>query len=56
MKVGVNYGTLFTATIAIRNISPATIGVPWTMTWRFTSGQFIQGLFNSAWYQVGPPT
>jgi hypothetical protein len=54
MKVGINYGNQFTATVSFRNTSSTTIPVPWTMTWRFTSGQTILGLFNGTWYQVGP--
>jgi hypothetical protein len=54
IKVGVNYGTFFTASVNFKNISSATIAGPWAMTWQFTSGQVVQNLFNSNWYQVGP--
>jgi hypothetical protein len=53
IRIGVDYGTAFTATLTFRNISSTTIDIPWTITWRFTDGQFVQGLFNGTWYQVG---
>jgi hypothetical protein len=51
----IDYGGQFLAEVTIRNISAAPIGPAWTMTWRFTHGQVVQGMFNvSTWYMVGP--
>ncbi|GIH02184.1 hypothetical protein Rhe02_02510 [Rhizocola hellebori] len=54
VKVGVNYGNFFTATVNFKNISSVAIVAPWTMRWQFASGQTINSVFNSGWYQVGP--
>ncbi len=53
IRVGVTYGAVFTATVSLTNISAAPIAAPWRITWRFAQGQYIQGLFNANWYQVG---
>jgi hypothetical protein len=50
----VDYGTAFLAEVTFQNISPAPIGPQWTITWRFTNGQVMQGMFNvSTWNQRG---
>ena len=54
IKVGANYGSTFTASVNFKNISAATIAGPWTLTWQFSSSQYLLSLFNSNWYQVGP--
>ncbi|MBV1850051.1 cellulose binding domain-containing protein [Catellatospora tritici] len=54
MKVGNVYGSMFNATVGFKNISSAPITAPWSMSWKFTSGQTLQSVFNTYWYQVGP--
>ena len=54
LKLGISYGTTFTATLSFRNISPGPIAPPWTITWRYTQGQVVAGVFNAGWFQVGP--
>jgi Cellulose binding domain len=54
IKVNTNFGTGFLASVSFTNISPAPIAPPWTITWRFNQGQYIQNVFNASFYQVGP--
>ncbi|MEN3307138.1 MAG: pectate lyase [Micromonosporaceae bacterium] len=53
-KVGAEYGTMFTATVTFQNLTSTAIGPPWTITWQFTDGQVLQGMFNAyPWNQRG---
>jgi hypothetical protein len=54
IMVSSNWGYGFMAWVIIKNISPAPIAAPWTITWRFNQGQYIQNVFGATWYQVGP--
>ncbi len=49
-----DYGTAFLAEVQFQNLTSAPIGPQWTITWQFTSGQTMQGMFNvGSWYQRG---
>ena len=54
VKVSSDWGYGFLAWVTITNISPAPITAPWTITWRFNQGQYMQNVFGATWYQVGP--
>jgi len=54
LKLGINYGTTFTAMLSFRNISSVPIAPPWTITWRYNQGQVVMSVFNAGWFQVGP--
>jgi hypothetical protein len=54
LKLGVNYGTTFTATLSFRNVSSTPIAPPWTITWRYNQGQVVASVFNASFFQVGP--
>lgn len=53
-SIGVDYGTQFSATLALKNTSTATVAPPFTLSWRFTDGQHLLGLSNADFYEVGP--
>jgi hypothetical protein len=52
--IDVDYGTAFFAEVTVTNVGPAPISPPWTVTWRFTAGQVVQGISNAyPWNQRG---
>jgi hypothetical protein len=53
-SIGVDYGTQFSATLLLKNISSAAVAPPFTLSWRFQDGQHMLGLSNADWYEVGP--
>jgi hypothetical protein len=54
VKVSSNFGSGYLAWVNLTNISPVTITVPWTITWRFNQGQFMQSVFSASYSQIGP--
>lgn len=54
IKVNSNWGYGFLAWVTVTNTSSAPITAPWTITWQFNQGQYIQNVFGATWYQVGP--
>jgi hypothetical protein len=51
----VNYGTMFLSDVSFKNLTATPVAAPWTITWQFTSGQTVVGMFNVyPWYQRGP--
>jgi hypothetical protein len=49
------YGSAFLGLVSYKNVSPAPIAPPWTITWQFTAGQTMQSMFSvGSWYQRGP--
>jgi len=53
IKAGVKTSTVTIATFTITNVSAVAIAPPWTMTWSFPNGQWLQYVFNTVTQQRG---
>jgi len=54
IAVTVAFGSGYLAYVNLTNVSAAPIAPPWTITWQFDQGQYLQSVFSATWYQVGP--
>jgi hypothetical protein len=54
LKVSASFGSGYLAYGSITNTSTAPIAPPWTITWRFGQGQYLQSVFGAGYSQVGP--
>lgn len=54
IAVSSNFGSGFLAWVKVTNVSSTPIAPPWTITWQFGQGQYMQSVFGATWYQVGP--